>query len=174
MFPKFFFGNLKCEACALSKLDQLPYPGSLPKTTCPLEYVSMDLSGKISPPFFSGIQCYFKIKDHFTQFCHVCLLSSKSETFHFFMQYYLEVTNHHTCNIETILFDGGGELNSKEFLLFLKSKGITVQFTAPYTPQQIPVAKQPTAPLPKKHIAFLSKLSYSPNTGGGGFYSCLP
>jgi hypothetical protein len=142
MFPKFCFGNLKCEACALSKSHRLPYPGSLPKATRPLEFVSMDLSGKISPLSFSGSQYYFKIKDHFTQFRHVYLLSSKSKTFHFFMKYYLEVTNHHARNIETILFDGGGEFNSKEFLAFLTSKGITVQVTAPYTPQQNTIAKR--------------------------------
>ncbi|PLW36746.1 hypothetical protein PCANC_14583 [Puccinia coronata f. sp. avenae] len=115
---------------------------SLPKATPPLEIISMDLSGKITPTSFSGNQYYFKITDHFTQYRHVYLLPSKSQTFQFFMQYYLDVTNHHKSNIETVIFDGGGEFNSKEFLTFLKSKGITVQVTAPYTPQQNPVAER--------------------------------
>ena len=58
------------------------------------------------------------------------------------MQYYHEVTNHHSSNIKTVIFDGGGEFNSTEFLDFLKSKGITVQVTAPYTPQQNAVAER--------------------------------
>ncbi|PLW52474.1 hypothetical protein PCANC_10601 [Puccinia coronata f. sp. avenae] len=52
------------------------------------------------------------------------------------MKYYNKVTNHHTTTIKTVIFDGGGKFNSKEFLLFLRNKGINVQVTAPYTPQQ--------------------------------------
>jgi hypothetical protein len=142
MFPQYRIGTIKCEACALSKSHRLPFSGSLPKATRPLEIISMDLSGKITPTSFSRNQYYFKITDHFTQYRHVYLLSSKSQTFQFFMQYYLDVTNHHKSNIKTVISDGGGEFNSKEFLTFLKSKGITVQVTAPYTPQQNPVAER--------------------------------
>jgi transposase InsO family protein len=58
------------------------------------------------------------------------------------LQYYNEVTNHHSANIKTVIFDGGGEFNSTEFLNFLKDKGVTVQVTAPYTPQQNSVAER--------------------------------
>ena len=58
------------------------------------------------------------------------------------MQYYHEVTNHHRANIKTIVFDGGGEFNSKEFTSFLKDKGITIHVTAPYTPQQNSVVER--------------------------------
>jgi transposase InsO family protein len=102
----------------------------------------IDLSGKISPASFGGKQYYFKITDHFTQFCYFYLLSSKSETFTYFLKYYNEVTNKHTCNIKTIIFDGGGKFNSKEFLGFLSDKGVAVQVTAPYTPQQNTVAER--------------------------------
>ncbi|PLW24325.1 hypothetical protein PCASD_06555 [Puccinia coronata f. sp. avenae] len=142
MFPDIRLKTLNCDACALSKSHRLPYPGTLPKATRPLEFISMDLSGKINPASFQGNQYYFKITDHFTQFRHVYLLLSKSHAFVNFVQYYNEVTNHHSSKIKTVIFDGGGEFNSKEFLNFLKEKGITVQVTAPYTPQQNLVAKR--------------------------------
>jgi hypothetical protein len=81
MFPLVSVKNLKCVECALLKSHQLPFPGTLPEAKHPLEYVSMDLSGKISPASFGGKQYYFKITNHFTQFRYVYLLSSKSETF---------------------------------------------------------------------------------------------
>jgi hypothetical protein len=142
MFPDVSLKTLNCDTCALSKSHCLPYPGTLPKATHPLEFISMALSGKINPASFQGNQYYFKITNHFTQFRHVYLLSSKSQAFVNFLQYYNEVTNHHSRQIKTVIFDGGGEFNSKEFLTFLKEKGITVQVTAPYTPQQNSVAER--------------------------------
>jgi histone deacetylase 1/2 len=134
--------QLSCEACALSKSHRLSFPSSLPKATRPLEYVFMDLSGRINPPTFGKKEYYFKITDFYTRYRHVYLLSKKSETFSFFVQYYNEVTNHHSANIKTVIFDGGGEFNSNEFLNFLKEKGVTVQVTAPHTPQQNSVAER--------------------------------
>jgi hypothetical protein len=142
MFPSIILKLIKCDARELSKSHRKLFSGSLPKATRPLEFISMDLSGKISPASFGGKQYYFKITNHFTQFRHVYLLSSKSQTFSFFMEYYNKVTNHHSTNIQTVIFDGGGEFNSNQFLSFLKSKGITVQVTAPYTPQKNAVVER--------------------------------
>jgi hypothetical protein len=142
MFPSAILKSLACESCALSKSHQLLFPGSLPQAKKPLEFISMDLSRKISPSLIGGNNYYFKITNHFTQFCHVYILSSKSQAFRFVMKYYNKVTNHHTTTIKTVIFDGGGKFNSKEFLSFLSNKGITVQVTAPYTPQQNSVAER--------------------------------
>lgn len=67
--------KLDCEACLLSKSHQLPFLSSLPNATRPLEYVFMDLSGRINPPFFCGKEYYLKITDFFTRYRHVYLLS---------------------------------------------------------------------------------------------------
>jgi transposase InsO family protein len=58
------------------------------------------------------------------------------------LKYYNKVTNKHLRNLKTVIFDGGGEFNSNEFLKFLSDKGISVQVTAPYTPQQSAVAER--------------------------------
>ncbi|KAI7942703.1 hypothetical protein MJO28_012730 [Puccinia striiformis f. sp. tritici] len=142
LFPNIRAAKINCEACSLSKSHRLPFPGSLPDATRPLEYIYMDLSGRINPPSFGGKEYYFKITDYYTRYRHVFLLSKKSETFSFFLQYYNEVTNFHSTTIKNVIFDGGGEFNSHEFLDFLKSKGISVQVTAPYTPQQNSVAER--------------------------------
>jgi hypothetical protein len=44
--------ELNCKACVLSKSHRLSFSSSLPQATWPLEYVFMDLSGRINPPTF--------------------------------------------------------------------------------------------------------------------------
>jgi hypothetical protein len=84
--------KIKCDACSLSKSHRLVFPSHLPEATHPLELVHMDLSGKITPASCGGGYYYFKITDWFTQYCHVFILSSKSETFSKFVEYYNNVT----------------------------------------------------------------------------------
>ena len=106
--------------------------------------VYMDLSGKITPSSFGGAFYYFKITNLYTKYRYDYLLSKNSQAFSYFLKYYSEVTNHHSTNINTVVFDGGGEFNSKEFLTFLSNKGVAVQVTAPHTPQQNgPTGKHP-------------------------------
>jgi hypothetical protein len=122
----------------------------------------MDLSGRINPPSFGKAEYYFKITDLHTRHRHVYLLSKKSETFTFFLQYYAEVTNHHSLNINTVIFDGGGEFNSKEFTTFLKEKGIQIQVTAPHTPQQNAVAERGNRTTSEKTRALLRQANLPP------------
>ncbi|MBW0475377.1 hypothetical protein O181_015092 [Austropuccinia psidii MF-1] len=56
---------ISCEACALSKSHRHPYSGTFPKALKPLEYIHMDLSGRISPSTLGGAQYYFKITNQF-------------------------------------------------------------------------------------------------------------
>jgi transposase InsO family protein len=115
----------------------------------------MDLSGKILPASFGGALYYFEITDLYIKYHRVYLLNKKSQAFNFFLKYYAKVTNHHSANINPVVFDGGGEFNSKEFLSFLSEKGVQVQVTAPHTPQQNAVAKRGNRTTSKKARAML-------------------
>ena len=66
MFPGIRASKINCNACSLSKSHRLPFPGCLPDATRPLEYVFMDLSGRINPRSFGGKEYYFKITDYYT------------------------------------------------------------------------------------------------------------
>ncbi|KAI7943499.1 hypothetical protein MJO28_011027 [Puccinia striiformis f. sp. tritici] len=66
MFPNIRTAKINCDACFLSKSHRLPFPGSLPTATQPLEYIYMDLSGRINPPSFGGKEYYFKITDYYS------------------------------------------------------------------------------------------------------------
>jgi hypothetical protein len=72
----------------------------------------------------------------------VYLLRKKLEAFEHFQKFHSHVTSLHSCPIKNITTNSGGEFNSLKFKEFLASKGIMSHITAPYTPQQNPIAKR--------------------------------
>jgi hypothetical protein len=118
--------KLSCKECSLSKSHCLPYSHSLPKTSHTLEFVHMDLSGRISPSTSDGYEYYFKITDQFSSYKFVYLLKKKSDAFLCFQNYYASVTVSQGRPIKNVVTDGGGEFNSNEFKSFLADKGVTV------------------------------------------------
>ncbi|KAI7932968.1 hypothetical protein MJO28_017896 [Puccinia striiformis f. sp. tritici] len=149
--------EISCEECSLSKSHRLPYFNSLPKSTHCLEFIHMDLSGRINPPTMEGYQYYFKITDQFSSFKFVYLLRKKSEAFEQFKKYYELVTVSQSRPVKNLVTDGGGEFNSNEFKEFLVSKGVTVHISAPYTPQQNPVAERGNRTTTEKARALLKQ-----------------
>ncbi|POW22754.1 hypothetical protein PSHT_00941 [Puccinia striiformis] len=147
--------TLNCEACRLSKSTRLPYLGKLPVSTHPLQYIYMDLSGKITPATIGGASYYFKITDAFSSFKYVYILKSKSDAFFQFKEFYQLVTNLHSRNVINVITDGGGEFCSNEFEAWFKEKGINHQITAPYTPQQNSVAERGNRTTSEKARALL-------------------
>ncbi|MBW0504482.1 hypothetical protein O181_044197 [Austropuccinia psidii MF-1] len=66
-----------CEACALGKLKQLPYKGTLPRAKAPGHTVHSDLSGRISPPSIGGGNYYLQLMDDYSQFKSINILKHK-------------------------------------------------------------------------------------------------
>ncbi|MBW0553266.1 hypothetical protein O181_092981 [Austropuccinia psidii MF-1] len=148
-------GPLNFEACALSKYHRNPYSGIFPKALKPLEYIHMDLSGKILPPTLGSANYYFKITDQFLSYKHVYLLKSKSEAFKFFEKFctnmYLKLKTYPT----NVVMNNGGEFISTCFKAFFQSHGIIPHYTAPYTPQQNPFAERGNCSTTEKARALL-------------------
>ncbi|POW03335.1 hypothetical protein PSTT_11167 [Puccinia striiformis] len=81
----------------------------------------------------------------------------KSEAFECFKKYYQLVTVNQSRPIQNLVTDGGGEFNSNEFKAFLSSKGVSVHISAPYTPQQNPVAERGNRTTTEKARALLKQ-----------------
>ncbi|KAI7955751.1 hypothetical protein MJO29_007150 [Puccinia striiformis f. sp. tritici] len=151
------YSTLSCESFRLSKSHRLPFSGTLPTPKRLLDYVYMDLSGKISPPTIGGGLYYFKITDAFSSFKHIYILSSKSQAFEKFKIYCNEVKNYHNLTIRNVVTDGGGEFCSKEFEEFYQNTGIIHHVTAPYTPQQNSIAERGNCTTSEKARAMLKQ-----------------
>lgn len=130
-----------CEPCILSKLHRLPHRGHIPVASCPLHIIHSDLSGIISPPSLGEARYYFKITDSFSSYKFIHILQFKSETFSAFMKTKNFVENQTGLTIREMVNDNGGEYVSGEFKRMTEACGIKMSLTAPYTPQQNPVAE---------------------------------
>ena len=69
-------------------------------------------------------------------------MKNKSEVFNKFKEFELITSNECGCSIATLRTDNGGEYLSKEFELYLKSKGRNHELSAPYSPAQNGVAER--------------------------------
>lgn len=125
----------------MAKHRQLPYQGRFKVATEKLEMIHSDLSGIITPPSLGGNRYYFKITDSYTSFKFVFLLQSKYQTFNTFVQFKKMIENQTSSRIKSMVNDNGGEYTSTLFTDFVKDQGIKMLLTAPYTPQQNPVAE---------------------------------
>ncbi|MBW0553552.1 hypothetical protein O181_093267 [Austropuccinia psidii MF-1] len=125
-----------CEACALSKLKQLP------QVNAPGHTIHSDLSGKISPPSIGGGNDYLKLTDKFSRFKSVYILNKKSDTGAAIEDYVHEVERKHGNCVKVLVNDNGGEYLNSKLQEFLNKKGIKMQLTAPYSPKQNPISER--------------------------------
>jgi hypothetical protein len=160
------YSTMNCIACRLSKSHRQPFSGKLPKPACVLDYVYMDLSGKITPSTLGKSSYYFKITDSFSAFKYVFILSAKSQAFEKFKEYYNEVTTFHSKKIINLVTDNGGEFCSNEFETFLKNVGIKHHLTAPYTPQQNSIAERGNRTTSEKARSMLKQANLPVNLWG--------
>jgi len=74
--------------------------------------------------------------DDFTHFLHIYPLSKKSDVFNTFKQYYALVTAKYGSSLLVLSCDNGSEYSSNQFKQFCSEKGVKLQYTIPYTPEQ--------------------------------------
>lgn len=163
-FSKVYPGSTppsSCEPCILSKHHRLPYRGKFELASEKLELLHSDLSGIITPPSLGGSRYYYKITDSFTSYKFVYLLQHKSQTLSHFMKFKTFIKNQTSKKIKAFVNDNGGEYTSKAFKDFIAKHGIRMHLTAPYTPQQNPVAERGNRTTVEKARAML-KLSGLP------------
>lgn len=126
-----------CEACLAGKLTRTPFPAqSLFRSERPLELVSMDLCGPITPETQAGNRYFMLVVDDCTRYMWVYLLKTKDQAIGAFKVFKKQVENEFGLKIKCVRSDRGGEFTSNEFKQFCDEHGIKRQLTTPYTPQQ--------------------------------------
>lgn len=107
-----------------------------------LERIHSDVCGKITPPTYDGKNYFVSFIDYFSHYAVVFLMSNKDQVFQYFKVYESMVTAKFGKKIEYLRCDLGREYFSREQLLFYESKGIQIESTVGYTPQQNGVAER--------------------------------
>ncbi|MBW0483211.1 hypothetical protein O181_022926 [Austropuccinia psidii MF-1] len=84
LFLSLNFSGLKCEACLSSKYQCLPFNGTFPNTSQPLQIVHMDVCGPITPVSKGGSCFIFQIIDGYSRYHFTSSISNKSNFFEAF------------------------------------------------------------------------------------------
>lgn len=133
-----------CEVCVKAKQTKMPYE-DLPqerKAKRLLETISTDICGPIKPATYDGKSYFLTFIDHFSHFCVTYLLSNKSEALEKFKSYVAMVESKFNTKIEKLRCDNGGEYISRDFKTFCDQKGIRIQYTVAYNPEQNGIAER--------------------------------
>ncbi|KAJ9567646.1 hypothetical protein OSB04_003612 [Centaurea solstitialis] len=127
--------SILCHACQLGKHCRLPFSLSTTKTSRVFELIHSDLwTSHVTS--LSGFKYYVLFLDDFSHFLWVFPLRAKSEVFSVFKTFRAYVLNQFKTDIQLFQCDNGREFNNQPFLDFLKTHGIKIRFSCPYTSQQ--------------------------------------
>lgn len=124
-----------CEVCAQARLTRLPFPSIRTQATKPLQIVHSDVCGPIDTQTWDGRKYFVTFLDDYTHYSRVYLLKNKYEVSECLKHYVQWTERHFSEKVEIIRCDNGGEYCSNQLVDWCKNKGITLDYTVPYTPQ---------------------------------------
>lgn len=135
--------NEVCEPCMKSKSTRLPFKQVMkPRSKSIGELIYTDIAGPITPLSLNGEKYFQTITDDYSHFVKVYLLKQKSEAADNIINYVREINTQKGVKIKHIRCDNGGEFSSKYFKEYCVNKGIIIEYTRPYSPQQNGVAER--------------------------------
>lgn len=100
------------------------------------EFIHTDLCGPMQTPSIRGARYFILFKDDCTGFRHIYFLRHKDDVFDVLKEYEVMVFNKFNRRIKIIRCDNGTEYTNYRVRNYLKSRGIQMEFSAPYTPEQ--------------------------------------
>jgi hypothetical protein len=130
-----------CDGCAKGKHPQAPFPTSYSRAKKILDRLHMDLQG----PFDASIKGYryvLAVVDDHSRLGWKKFLKLKSDASGEIKALITELENYTGRKVKIIRIDGGGEFADDELRDWFKSKGITLEISAPDTQQQNGVAER--------------------------------
>jgi hypothetical protein len=125
----------------MGKGKEVPHTGHIQSGRFKLDLIHSDVTGPYPVRGFKGQRFVVSFIDDYTGFSEVHFMKHKSEVFHLFQNFR---TRHETDTMKIHFWhsDNGGEYVSNENTAVLFTQGITHHTTAPYTPEQNPVAER--------------------------------
>ena len=135
-------GMEKCVACIEGKQAQMPHNEKRARATRPLQLINSDVVGPISPTSYGNKRYLVTFIDDCTHFMAVYAMEANSEAFSYFRIFEAMAIAHFGTKLSRFRCDNGGEYVSREMNGQFERKGIQIEFTIRYTPQQNGVAER--------------------------------
>ena len=121
-----------CEICQLNKSKKLPVPrDSGTRASEVLEIVHTDILGPIQPEAVDGHRYAIGFVDSFSRYQKLYFLRTRDEAFEKVEQFFADIGQP-----GTLVCDGAGEYVSNDIKQLCRRKGVRLEFSAPYTPQE--------------------------------------
>ena len=121
-----------CEICQLKKSEKLPVPrDSGTRASEVLETVHTDILGPIQPEAVDGHRYAIGFVDSFSRYQKLYFLRTRDEAFEKVEQFFADIGQP-----GTLFCDGAGEYVSNDIKQLCRRKGVRLEFSAPYTPQE--------------------------------------
>ncbi|KAK0588005.1 hypothetical protein LWI29_032714 [Acer saccharum] len=134
------------EPCQLGKQTKMPNKKSTHiATKRPLELVHMVLMGPIQTESINSKKYIFVCVDDYSRFTWVYFLRNKTDAFDYFKKFSNQVQNEKGLDIKKICrikSDHGTDIENVKFSEFCDGLGISHEFSAHRTPQQIGVVER--------------------------------
>ncbi|GJZ34576.1 retrovirus-related pol polyprotein from transposon TNT 1-94 [Tanacetum coccineum] len=107
-----------------------------------LHLLHMDLFGPVSPMSINHEKYTLVIVDEYSRYTWVYFLRKKSQAPEMIMSFIMMVTNQNDVKVKQIGTDNGTEFKNHKLESFCDEKGISQNFSSPYTPEQNGVAER--------------------------------
>jgi hypothetical protein len=130
------FSSVRCVPCLIGKAPQLPYPHNGNRADAIADLLHMDICGPFPVSTPAGCRYFFVILDDASNHGFSSLLHSRSDAFPFYKSTEAFIERATGRRVKATRMDGARELSSGEMGSYLRSRGITVQITAPYAHSQ--------------------------------------
>eukprot|EP00168_Porphyra_purpurea_P013691 TRINITY_DN3817_c0_g1_i1.p1 TRINITY_DN3817_c0_g1~~TRINITY_DN3817_c0_g1_i1.p1 ORF type:complete len:368 (+),score=61.07 TRINITY_DN3817_c0_g1_i1:1553-2656(+) len=144
-----------CDACAVAKMTRLVFsPASNPPVAV-LYLVHTDVCGHMPVDLTGGSRYFVTLIDGFSHYAQAISIKSKDEARTVVRDTLVQWERATGLKVKTLRRDGGGEYTGPELTQWLRSNGVTVQTTAPETPEQNGVAERYNRTLSEKAVAMM-------------------
>lgn len=164
--------TVTCEPCLSGKIVKLPFTsGEERRSSRPLELIHSDVCGPMTPCTWNGKRFFVSFIDDFSHFAIIYLMSTKDEVIDCFREYEALVTAHFGSRIARLRTDNGGEYVSEEMRKFCRNKGISMELTVPYTPEQNGVSERMNRTLMERARALLAESGFGKEMWGEAVYT---
>ncbi|GJS92043.1 retrovirus-related pol polyprotein from transposon TNT 1-94 [Tanacetum coccineum] len=107
-----------------------------------LHLLHMDLFGPVCPMYINHEKYTLVIVDEYSRYTWVQFLRKKSQAPETIMSFIRMVENQNDVKVKQIRTDNGNEFRNYELESFCDEKGISQNFSSPYTPEQNGVAER--------------------------------
>jgi transposase InsO family protein len=133
-----------CTSCLEAKLTRLPFPKQAQtKAKRPGAGYHSDIWGPIHTKSIGGFRYYLSFTDDCTRMVKLYYLKNKEEASDKIAHHIVWVGTKFGKSPEWIRFDNGTELINEKTKLLCAAKGIEIHPTAPYSPSQLSLPRQP-------------------------------